>query len=441
MTPHGFSSSIVSQSYQHYLSYLKDLIAMPSVFTDPAGIKQAIQHCRERLEENLPGWHVYFDAKHNLIARPETLNTERAIIYLSAHIDTVDANAAQWDGPHSPFEAFEDEREIRGRGASDCKAGVAYQLFLAHLHARRHLKLDNIVLTVTFNEEGSGDKTATEIGRNLGASLPVSKSSTYFIALENNVRALTPPVLCVYSRERGNYVIKTRASLAYLQTWLRGHCAWNPVCIYPELDTEARTLNTVHQESRHVCSVPREQNLLYRTILEAKSDSVLRAGQERSFGVLPASIDIATAPSETVHTLILSNRSFDALDQVQKQVQGLSYEEMKPFSFSQGMDVRQKLSQSPLAECLEDCRTEDLDIELTDNIGCSDASIVYNTVNPAIRKKLLPIIMGPGTRSQPHAEPPRFTHGRNESFDKESGKKAIIYITDVLSRLNAIRIP
>ena len=139
--------------------------------------------------------------------------------------------------------------------------------------------------------------------------------------------------------------------------------------------------------------------------------------------------------------LILSNRSFDALDRVQKQVQGLSYEEMKPFSFSQGMDVRQKLSQSPLAECLADCRTEDLDIELTDNIGCSDASIVYNTVNPAIRKKLLPIIMGPGTRSQAHADPPRFTHGRNETFDQESGRQAMIYITDVLSRLKALRIP
>jgi hypothetical protein len=441
MTPHGFSHPIISQTYQSYLSYLKDLIAMPSVFTDPAGIERAIQYCRDVIEKNLPEWQVSFDAKHNLIACLETLNTDKAIVYLSAHVDTVDADASEWDGTHSPFEAFEDEREIRGRGASDCKAGVAYQLFLSHLHARGQLRLDNVVLTVTFNEEGSGDKTATEMGRNLGASLPLSEAGTYLVVLENNVRAATPPILCVYDRERGNYVIKTRGTLSYLQTWLRAHPGWNPVCIYPDAKTDVGKWNTRQQESRHVCSVPREQNLLYRMILDAAQDSVLKAGQERNFGVVPASIDIAMATSETVHSLILSNRSFDTLDQVRKQLQGLSYEEMKPFAISQGLDVRQELSQSPLAAILTDCRSPELDIELTHNIGCSDASILYSAVTPALREKLLPIVMGPGTRSQPHAHPPRFTHGRNETFDKESAKQAMIYITDVLFRLQAVSLP
>jgi len=156
---------------------------------------------------------------------------------------------------------------------------------------------------------------------------------------------------------------------------------------------------------------------------------------------LPASVAISTAPSAVDHTLILSNRSFDSLEQVQSQLQGLSYQQMKDFCLSQGLDVRDKLSQSPLADILENCRSKELDIELTDNIGCSDASIVYNTVSPSLRKTFLPIVMGPGTRSQPHAHPPRFTHGRNETFDKESGGKAMIYITDVLSRLKTISIP
>jgi len=440
MTPKGLSHSIISQSYPSYLSDLKNLIAIPSVFTDSAGIERAIQYCKDVIEQSLPEWQISFDAKHNLIACPETLDTDRAIVYLSAHIDTVDADASEWDGTR-PFAPFEDERDIRGRGASDCKAGVAYQLFLVHLHARRQLRLDNVVLTVTFNEEGSGDKTATEMGRNLGVSLPLSEAGTYFIVLENNVRALTRPVLCIYDRERGNYVIKTRATLPDLQTWLRAHPAWNPVCIHPDAHAGVRQWNTCQQESRHVCSVPREQNLLYRMILDAAQDCVLRAGQERNFGVVPASIDIATASCETVHTLILSNRSFDTLDQIQLQVQGLSYEEMKPFAISQGMDVRQKLSRSPLADILTDCCSPDLDIELTHNIGCSDASILYSAVNPALRKKLLPIVMGPGTRSQPHADPPRFTHGRNETLDKESAKQAMIYITDVLCRLKAVSLP
>ena len=54
MTPHGFSHSIVSKSLQSYLSYLKDLIAIPSVFTDPAGIERAIQYCKDVFEKNLP---------------------------------------------------------------------------------------------------------------------------------------------------------------------------------------------------------------------------------------------------------------------------------------------------------------------------------------------------------------------------------------------------
>jgi len=440
MTSSGFNH-IISGNYQHYLTYLKDLIAIRSVFTDRPGIKRAIRYCKDALERNLPGWHVYFDPKHNLIARPDTVNTEKAIIYLSAHIDTVDADAAEWAGSSSPFEAFEDEREIRGRGASDCKAGVAYELFLALLHARHHLVLDNIIFTITFNEEGSGEKTATEIGSNLGVSLPVGESATYFIVLENNVRALTPPVLCVYSREKGNYVIKTRGTLEHLQTWMKKQAGWNPVCIYPDTDADVREWKTLRQESRHVCSVPRQDNLLLKVILDASPDSVIKAGQERNFAVLPASVAISTAPSPVDHILILSNRSFDSLEQVQSQLQGLSYQQMKDFSLSQGLDVRDKLSKSPLADILDDCRIPELDIELTDNIGCSDASIVYNTLDPAVRKNLLLVVMGPGTRSQPHAHPRRFTHGRNETFDKESGKKAMIYISNVLFRLRAMSIP
>ena len=440
MTSSGFNH-IISDNYQYYLTYLKDLIAIRSVFTDRPGIKRAIRYCKDALERNLPGWHVYFDPKHNLIARPDAVDTEKAIVYLSAHIDTVDANAAEWAGSSSPFEAFEDEREIRGRGASDCKAGVAYELFLALLHARHYLVLDNIIFTVTFNEEGSGDKTATEIGSNLGVSLPVSESGTYLIVLENNVRALMPPVLSVYARERGNYVIKTRGTLEHLQTWMKKHTGWNPVCIYPDADVDAQACKIMQQESRHVCSVPRQDNLLLKLILDASPDSVLKAGQERNFAVLPASVAISKVPSAVEHTVILSNRSFDSLEQVQTQLHGLSYQQMKSLSLSQGLDVRDKLSKSPLADILEDCRSKELDIELTDNIGCSDASIVYNTIDPAVRKNLLLVVMGPGTRSQPHAHPRRFTHGRNETFDKESGKKAMIYITNVLFRLRAISIP
>ena len=44
---------------------------MRTVFTDPEGIRQAIQYCRDTLVQNLPEWHVYFDEKHNLIHEPK----------------------------------------------------------------------------------------------------------------------------------------------------------------------------------------------------------------------------------------------------------------------------------------------------------------------------------------------------------------------------------
>ena len=185
--------------------------------------------------------------------------------------------------------------------------------------------------------------------------------------------------------------------------------------------------------------MPRQDNLLYRMILEASPNTVLKAGEARNFGVVPGSIARSKAPCPVGHTLILSNRSFDTLKQVQHQLQGLSHQEMKPFAFSQGLDQRQALSQNPLAHILKDCRIGELDIELTDNIGCSDASIIYNTVTAQLREKLLFVVMGPGTRSLPHADPPRFTHGRNETFDKQSGRKAMIYISHVLTRLKAIQ--
>lgn len=432
----SLSSSICDQ-YAQYLALLKDLVAIPSVFTDRKGIERAIQYCREGLEASVPGWDVSFDAKHNLIACPPAIQKQEPIVYLSAHVDTVDADAAEWAPPHRPFEPIEDEREIRGRGVSDCKAGVAYELFLAWLHAQQFITLQNIVLTVTFNEEGSGDKTATEIARCLGTSLPVSDAATYLIALENNVRAQAQPILSIYDRERGNFVIKTRGPLSRLQTWLQRHDHWNPVCITP--DGNMLPQETLHQESRHVCSVPRQENLLYRMILEATPNTTLRAGEERSFGVLPPSIALATAPGPVEHTVILSNRSFDTLEQVRGQLKGMSYEEMKPFSFSQGLDVREKLSRSPLNDMLNLCRTEDLDIELTHNIGCSDASIMYNSMDPAVRDRLIPIVMGPGTRSQPNARPPRFTHGRNETLDKESARRAMVYIASVLAELQVLK--
>ena len=46
--------------------------------------------------------------------------------------------------------------------------------------------------------------------------------------------------------------------------------------------------------------------------------------------------------------------------------------------------------------------------------------------------------MGPGSRSQRNVDPPRLTHGKNETFDKKSGERAVMFLIEVLKGAGAI---
>ena len=92
-----------------------------------------MDRCRKILSRNLTGYRIYRDRMKNLIACPKVLDPGKDIVYLSAHLDTVDADPTEWDPPFSPFSLYEDENQMVGRGISDCKAGVAFELFLSAL--------------------------------------------------------------------------------------------------------------------------------------------------------------------------------------------------------------------------------------------------------------------------------------------------------------------
>ncbi|MBC7367207.1 MAG: hypothetical protein H7343_10425, partial [Undibacterium sp.] len=68
------------------------------------------------------------------------------------------------------------------------------------------------------------------------------------------------------------------------------------------------------------------------------------------------------------------------------------------------------------------------------NPGSSDATIVTSSMLPAYRGILLPLVYGPGTRSQRSATPPRLTHGPNETFIKAAGARSLAVLLDVLTR-------
>ena len=432
--------NLISQNYSQYLNFLKNLVNLRSEFTNPDDTRKAIEYCKSILQENLPHYKIYFDKEHNLIALPPQIDTKKDITYLSAHIDTVGAKPEEWEEPYQPWKAYEDENEIIGRGAKDCKAGVAYQLLISHLAKQNLIQLDNLIFTITFKEEGAGKKTATEIAKNFGTELPLSQTSTYLIVLENNVKVETTPTLCIYASERSNYVAEIIDFIPQLQNHLKKLEKWNPASITPQTETKDIKWQSTTQTGGHMCSVSKEENKLTQAILNANENSIIKAGKKESFAVVPTEILTSNSPSPIKHSLVLSNRSFDSLQDALKQLEGIEYEPVKDFTASEGFNIEEKFLQNHIAKVCDKCsNTSTINIEHTFNVGGSDATTIYTTLAPQIRKNFYPIVMGPGSRSQRGATPPRLTHGKNETFDKKSGEQAVKFIFEVLRNLGHIR--
>lgn len=429
--------AFVSTHASRYLAHLRNLAALPSVFTRPRDVEKAMGYCKKVLVSVLPDYTVIEDEGQNLIALPGSMDLKKKLVYLSAHVDTVDADHTEWDAPFSPFVPYEDDHEIVGRGVSDCKAGVAFQLFLAELAGKGHLCLDNLIFTITFKEEGAGHKSAVHMGRALGKNLPVSQDETLLLVLENTVTAGASPSLGLYTAERSNFVIDVTGPLAELRHILSGLPAWNPVCIYPEASPDAWA-EVLTQKGGHVCSVPRDQNMLTEIILNAKDSDLLCAGAPDSFGVIPTEIKRGHAPVPTAHTLVLSNRTFDSLDTVRRQLTGIPYRELKDFSISPGMDMRNRWPGSTFQRAVEAMGPQPLEITLDHNTGISDASTIVNTMAPSLRDRFFPVVAGPGTRSQRRVSPQRLTHGKNETFDKQTGIRATATLFNLLRELGVV---
>ncbi|BCS96320.1 hypothetical protein DSLASN_19520 [Desulfoluna limicola] len=429
---------LVSKNRELFFSHLRNLAALPSVFTRPDDVAKAMAYCRKTLEAHLSGYAIHEDEGKNLLAVPHAIDRKKPLLYLSAHVDTVDADAQEWDAPYSPFVPYENGHELVGRGVSDCKAGVAFELFLAELAGENKLELENIIFTFTFKEEGAGHKSAVHMGRALGQTLPVSEVETLLLVLENTVTTGASPSLGVYTAEKGNFVIEIQGNLPEIQRTLTQLPAWNPICIRPASEPDSWG-HVVTQKGGHACSIPREKNRLTAVILSASETDVLSAGEPDSFGVIPTEIKQGTSSSPRVHTLILSNRSFDSLALIQEQLKGIRYRELKEFAISPGMDMRHRWEGSTCQKALASLTNPQLPVTLEYNTGISDASTLLNTMAPDIVDRFFPVVMGPGTRSQRATTPQRLTHGKNETFDKATGIHATATILSLLKTLKFIR--
>lgn len=429
------SISLPLGSFATYLAALRWLVSQPSPFTDPAAVTALMAGVRAEMQRHLPAYAHQFDSAGNLICLPPALVADRPILYLSAHVDTVPGDAALWIAPFAPHPAFEDADQIVAQGVNDCKAGVAAQLWLAALAATGALRLHNVVFTFTFKEEGAGIKTGVTLGEAFGAALPAPTPGSTLLVLENTVRSDAPYTPLCYAAENSSYTVRLTGSLSFLRAAQLALPDWRPVSITPTDGHIADYTWTEHAPQGHVCTAPPDKNPLLSALLDpAFSALLLRAGDERSHGTIPAAIGRApTNRVATPHRLTLTKRGLYPLPGVLSELAPYTYTAVKPLALSTGFDVTGRCHLAPVGAAFL-AATASGAAAFDRNPGSSDATIITSSLPPAYRDILLPLVYGPGTRSQRRATPPRLTHGPNETFVKAAGSQSLAVLLDVLTR-------
>jgi acetylornithine deacetylase/succinyl-diaminopimelate desuccinylase-like protein len=429
---------IVASRYRKYLNLLKALVAIPTVYDNASGLDNGIRFCQEHFMRCLPHYHTYVDAEGNLISyNPDAVDAQQATVYLSAHIDTVPADDQQWHSPFQPFSPFENEEEIVGRGMNDCKAGVAYQLWLASQAAERFLIASNLVFTITRREE-QGGTSARAIARAMGRELPAGPA-VYALVLENTMDVRNGE-LGMFHGERSSLGIRLVADpLAIRRFFLQDPNPWNPTSVFPIdrhglIDPEVFT-----QAGGHAATTPREQNVLYQLLVA--DDAVTHcflAGDSRAVSSIPAAVTRFASRQPRSHELICDLRTLKDVEQVERELQThkIPYEFIKQSAF--GYEIEDRLRASDLQRKVTALNDGGARIVTGSSSGLTDAGLLYNAAEETVRRNLITVTCGPGCRSQRDVSPPRLTHGVNETYDKRSGFKAITWISQLLADLGTL---
>ncbi len=106
--------------------FLRDMIAIPS---ESCQEKEVIRRIEKEME-SVGFDRVEIDPMGNIIG---TIGSGKHLIAYDAHIDTVGVgNIENWD--HDPYQGFEDDEIIIGRGASDQEGGMAAMVYAARDH-------------------------------------------------------------------------------------------------------------------------------------------------------------------------------------------------------------------------------------------------------------------------------------------------------------------
>jgi putative selenium metabolism hydrolase len=126
--------------------FLRDMIAIPS---ESCGEKDVILRIKKEMED--VGFdRVEIDPMGNVLGY---IGTGKTLIAMDAHIDTVGVgNPANWE--FDPYEGYEDDEIIGGRGASDQEGGMASMVYAGKIIKDLGLEGDyTLLVTGTVQEE------------------------------------------------------------------------------------------------------------------------------------------------------------------------------------------------------------------------------------------------------------------------------------------------
>jgi putative selenium metabolism hydrolase len=137
----------LAEKYKPQMSrFLRDMIAIPS---ESCGEKQVIQRIKQEME--VVGFdRVQVDPMGNILG---FIGQGSHIIAMDAHIDTVGiGNRELWK--YDPYEGYEDDEVIIGRGASDQEGGMAAMVYAGKIIKDLGLLDDyTLIVTGTVQEE------------------------------------------------------------------------------------------------------------------------------------------------------------------------------------------------------------------------------------------------------------------------------------------------
>ena len=417
--------------HARYISILTHLVELRSPYTEPEHVEILKNYCKDFLTSNLTNYTIFEDEQKNIVAIPNNLNSEKELLYLSAHIDTVPAEETEWTPPFHPYKPYIDENQIVGRGVNDCKAGVAFILYLAEKIRNKTFKEENIAFLLVFKEEGAGNKSSLEIGRSFGTRLPVHFRTTILV-LENTLSITNPIQLGVYITERSNFAITIDGNLEYLSDCLKRLPDWNPVAINP-IEFQLTNFKLIEQPGGHVCTRPVRENVLHSVILTSNITMAISAGSEKNFAMIPTTISVQTGTHKVIHRMTITLRDIVTLEAVHEMLAPFNYVPLKDFQISQGLNHQPRIQENKLFQLL--LKNKDIKAIEELNPGGSDATIIQSALAEHVKDTIHFIVAGPGCRSRKDLTPPRLTHGVNETFFIDAGLKVVMLLEKLINSI------